>query len=144
MFVHQNLSAKENPFISLTVTGVLGGITFAAMILIIESKDKFEAQLPILFFNSIDYPELLIVGTAFVSVLFITATVGQIRVAAGEKNAKNLYTRFLGKLSLVGFYALVVGLLPALIFPFSLIGALFILLMSLGIVFFLALLHSRV
>jgi len=63
---------------------------------------------------------------------------------AGEKNAKNLYTRFLGKLSLVGFYALVVGLLPALIFPFSLIGALFILLMSLGIVYFLALLYTRV
>jgi hypothetical protein len=147
------LSIKENPFFSysLNVTGFLGGITFAAMILIIESKDRFQAQFPvpsflseqIPFFNFIEFPELLIVGTAFVSVLFIIATVGYIRVAAGEKNAKNPYTWLLGKLSLVGFYSLVLGLLPGLIYPFSSNGALFIFLLSLGIVILLAKLHPK-
>jgi hypothetical protein len=79
----------------------------------------------------------------FLQWIIIVATVGSIRVAAGEKKARNSYTRFISKLSAGGFYILIGGLLPALILPFSPMGALVIFLIGAGNSFYLAWLNSR-
>jgi len=124
------------------VTGFLGGITFAAMILIIQNMSIFDYKIP--FEISIPaYPKLLITGTAIISVLFIVPSVGYIRAAAGEFNVPTTYTRYLGKLAEVGFYLLIIGLLPALILPFSTIGAAIVFIFSLVTVLVMAALYSK-
>lgn len=104
---------------SLSVTGFLGGITFAAMVLIIESQDKYNYNIP----YGIPYPQLLITGTAIISIFFIISTVGAIRIASGEKKPKDSFSRFNTMVADAGLYGLIIALLPGLILPFSFYGA---------------------
>jgi len=135
---------KESPFHAhaLNVTGFLGGITFAAMILIIESKDKFvfsppESLMPLIesIPMKLNYAEQLINLAAISSVLFIVSTVGLIRLAAGEKDTKDKYSRFMEYLASAGFIVLIMILLPALVLPFSLIGAIVVFIIGIIMLF---------
>jgi hypothetical protein len=65
----------------LSAGGVLTRVTFAALVLIIQSKEVFVVPTFIPFKN---YIELLIIGMATTSLLFIFATVGMIQIAAGR------------------------------------------------------------
>jgi len=119
----QNKGKKENTFHthSLGVTGFLGGITFAAMILLIQSRN--DIQLPS------DFPpfylDSLITGTAISSVLFIVASVGMIRVAAGEKDEDDPFSHAMATFASLGFFGLM-ALLPLLVWPFLLVGAIIV------------------
>ncbi len=114
--------AKSQTFFehSLLVTSFLGGITFAAMILLMQDQTAFHVAHWI--FSPVSYSKLLIIGTAFTSVLFIISTVGLIRLGSGEKNKDDSFGKLVDGVATSGYVTLMV-LLPALIFPFSKIGA---------------------
>lgn len=119
----QEKDKTENTFHShsLGVTGFLGGIAFAAMILLIQSKN--DITLPSDFPSF--YLDALITGTAISSVFFIVASVGMIRVAAGEKDEKDPFSEAMATFASLGFFGLMI-LLPLLVWPFLLVGAIFV------------------
>ncbi len=95
---------------ALGVTGFLGGITFATMVLIMQIHSEIE------------YSEWLITGTALVSVLFIISTIGMVHVAYNEKKAGENFANFIKNLATLGFFGLMI-VLPFLVLPFSTGGA---------------------
>lgn len=95
---------------ALSVTGFLGGITFASMILLMQIQDQFE------------YGEWLITGTAIVSVFFIISTVGMVHIASNQKEAGKKFTYLMQNMANFGFFGLM-ALLPFILFPFSHGGA---------------------
>jgi hypothetical protein len=71
---------------TLTVTGILAGITFAAMTFLIDSMTKF--TFPEWFPATIDYTQMLIGGMAMLTVLLlILSTIGMITVVSGAITA---------------------------------------------------------
>ncbi len=96
-----------------TVTGFLGAVTFTVMILLMESSSKFV------------YSEILIVWTGAVSFLLIVATLGG---STDQRNASSLTPQFINLVKgcyFLGFFGLMI-LIPAIVYSFSLIGAIVI------------------
>jgi hypothetical protein len=119
---------------TLNVTSFLGGITIAAMILIIQSRESLFYPVPMEIIRtlqiSIYYPDLLIILSGGISIFFIISTVGKIRIAAGEANRSSRYNLVMTRLADTGFVLLVLLLIPGLILPFSFYGAFIIFLLS--------------
>jgi len=113
----------ENTFHShsLNVTGFLGGITFAAMILLMQSKK----DIPIPSNFPSFYLEALITATAISSVFFIISSVGMIRVASGEKSEDETFSKAMSVFAGLGFFGLM-ALLPFMILPFLWEGSLIV------------------
>lgn len=134
------MSIIESPFHKnmLTVTSFLGGITFAALVLIIEFSHNNTYEFP--HWMPLNYLEILLISTAFTSTLFILATVGTIKIAAGEKNLDSLFTKITTILADAGFYAFLIILLPLLILSFSLNGSILIFLSSITMIIILKIL----
>jgi len=125
---------------TLFVTTFLGGITFAVMILLIQSPSNIishSAHLPSY------YLKLLITGAAMTSVFLIVASVGMIRVAAGEKTVDHIFSKFMNLFATIGYFGLL-ALLPLLLYPFSHVGAvaLFLTELVLGIIFIITFLKT--
>jgi len=106
-----------------TVTGFLGAITFATMILLMQFPEK------------IQFSEILIPYTAAISFFFIVTALGG---SLDPSHAKKVTERFFNLVKycyIIAFYGLI-ALIPALIFSFSLIGAI-VLAVIMGIVLIL-------
>ena|SRR2546426_7758524 len=103
--------SKESTFHvnALNVTAFLGGTVFAALILIVEVKDWFQ------------YREILIAGTATVSVLFIISTIGMIRVASDKKFQGSIFAKAIEGMATAGFFGLMF-ILPFLVFQLTIAG----------------------
>jgi len=103
--------SNNNTFHShaLGVTGFLGGITIASMVLIMQIHKEIE------------YSEWLIPGTAIVGTFLIISTIGMIHVASNEK-AGEQFAKLMQKFASIGFFGLMT-LLPFIVFPFSQVGA---------------------
>jgi hypothetical protein len=114
------LGEDKKPYYAnaLTVASFLGGITVAALVLIMEEKDKFVLGDPA---QANVYQQLLITGFALTSALFIFASIKLIAAAAtgqvGDSSRKFLVVAENG-----GFIGLLI-LLPLMTSSFSLIGA---------------------
>lgn len=94
---------------AVNVTAFLGGTVFAALILMIEVKD------------SIPHHNMLISGTAIVSVLFVISTIGMIHVASNKKLQDTLFAKSMEKLANAGFFGLML-ILPFLVFQLTTVG----------------------
>lgn len=108
--------SKENPFYqhSENTTAFLGGITFTAMILLLE------------FSTNLIYSEILIPGTAIISILFIMSTVGTLKMKIDNDIKDNTkFPEFVQTCGRAGFFGMMV-ILPLLIVEFSLIGTIVI------------------
>lgn len=103
---------------ALTVTSFLGGITIAALVLIMEEKDKFLLGDPS---QTAEYQQALITGFALTSALFIFASIKLISAAAtghvGEWAGRFLFVAENG-----GLTGLLI-LLPLMTYSFSTDGA---------------------
>jgi hypothetical protein len=106
---------------AIPVSGFLGGLTFTAMTVLIQSKDKFSSPITIFPLLSLDYYQILIAAMAVISVLFITSAVGMINIASGIRS-KGTYVTTMDLLMTLGFYGLLI-FLPMIVIPFSVIGA---------------------
>ena len=108
--------SKENPFYqhSENATAFLGGITFTAMILLLE------------FSTNLIYSEILIPDTTIFSILFIMSTVSTLKMKI-DNNIKDdtKFPIFVQTLGRAGFFG-IMALLPVLIVEFSLVGAIVI------------------
>ncbi len=106
------MKMPESPFHTnaLNVSAFLGGTTFAAMILIIEMKDRIGF-----------HPNWLISGTAAISVFFIISTVGMMRVASGDVGKETAFAKSMEWFSNIGFFGLL-AIIPTLIYQFSQLG----------------------
>ena len=100
---------------SLFVTTFLGGITFAAMILLIQVPNDFLSRV-----NNLPpyYLRVLITGAAMTSIFLIVASVGMIRVAAKEKTADHIFSNFMNLFATIGYIGLLT-LFPLLLYPFK-------------------------
>lgn len=96
----------------LNMTAFLGGITFTALVLLIQSKDKFL------------YSDWLIPITAISSFMLILATFGRLLSIGNQKRGKN-YDVVLAVFSLIGLFGLM-GIIPFFILPFSLFASIII------------------
>jgi len=110
-----NKGSIGSPFHALGVnaTGFLGGITFATMILIIGLPTKLQ------------YSEIIISATAIVSVLFIMATLGMMRVASGIVSENTDFSKYMEGFAGAGFWGLM-AILPAIVLQFSVVGGIVI------------------
>lgn len=104
---------------NLTICIFLGGFTFTSMTVLMQVRDNFnvDAISAILY-----YPELLIDGLAAVSALFVMAVIGMSVVASGRDELKSDYGKLAFAFMIAGLLGLCV-LLPLLVVPFSLAGA---------------------
>jgi hypothetical protein len=127
---------------ALGVSAFLGGISFTTMTLVMTSKDKFEYTNLVKTFNLKIFPELIIVGLAVVSIFFIVSTIGMIPVATGRIHEQTMFADFAYKAMLVGFYGLCV-LFTLLLLPFSLYGAIAIVIISTISIILYTILYDR-
>lgn len=97
------------------VQGFLAGITITILVLVIQIKDVF-------IFNGESYYEILIPGIAITSVFFIICTYGLVNIALGLKKPGTAYARYMDRLVLSGYYGIMI-IIPALVLPFTLVGA---------------------
>ena len=104
---------KESPLHGhgIGAASFLGGITFTAMILMMEFSDR-------LF-----YSDILITGTAIVSVLFIISALGMARVASGEVRKESKFSKYVLYCTKFGFFGLMI-ILPVFILEYSFEGML--------------------
>ena len=107
--------SKENRFFqrSENATAFLGGITFTTMVLLLE------------FSTDLIYSEILIPGTAIVSVFFIISTVGTVKIAAADIKTDTKFATFVQSCARAGFLGIMV-ILPLLIVEFSIAGTIVI------------------
>jgi hypothetical protein len=120
---------------ALYVFSFLGGITFAALILLLQSSQAFSQVPPSLSVLAYLYPRGLILGTAIISVLFIGSSLGMVKPASGIMGAKRDKTKIAGAMSNLAFVGLMI-LMPLLLVPISPTAALIIAVIE-AIVFFL-------
>jgi len=106
---------------ALGVTGFLGGITFATMVLIMQITEDLPLK------------EFLITGTAIVSIFFIVSTIGMVHVAFNPKKAGENFAKFTQNLATIGFFGIMV-ILPFLVYPFTNIGAYVLVVVEVGII----------
>lgn len=103
---------------SISVDAFLGGITFAAMVVIMQSNNSWALSetLPVY------YPELLIGVLGAISFFFIISTIGNLGLLAEGRKISSKFERSIAYFENIGFFALC-GFIPALMLPFSLVGA---------------------
>lgn len=104
------------------VTGFLGGITFATMILLIQSETKVVNH------------EYMIPGTAIISVLFIISTIGNMHVSHDSQNKNNKLQYIMGFFAQLGFFGLMV-IIPTLVYPFSPAGSVILVILEAIMIF---------
>jgi len=104
------------------VTGFLGGITFATMVLLIQSDTKIPNH------------EFMIPGTAIISVLFIIATVGNMHVTYDSQNKNKKLKNSMGLFAEMGFFGLMI-IIPSLVYPFSMYGAVVVVILEVIVIF---------
>ncbi|MGI0010387.1 MAG: hypothetical protein ACREAE_03200 [Nitrosopumilaceae archaeon] len=93
-------------------TAFLGGVTFTAFVLLIQSQEKFL------------YADWLIPSTAIVSFFLILATFGRVSLATSEKDNMKLLTT-VATFTIIGFFGLMI-LIPFFILSFNLTGAIIV------------------
>lgn len=107
-----------------TVTGFLGALTFTALILIMQ------------FPSEIQFSEILISITAIVSFLFIMATLGG---AIDQRHHHLITDQFMGVVSVcyvLGIFGMF-AILPLLLFSFSVIGTIVLIIIeSITLIFY--------
>lgn len=106
---------------NVLVMGVLGGIAFTALVLVIQSKSDFYKS-AIGFSSPHYYLAFLMTSLAVVSFLSIMSSVISMAILTypeGDLVSLSWFGRLLFKLSIVGFGYL----MPLLIYPFSIVGA---------------------
>jgi len=115
--------STTNSFYSnaLGVTGFLGGITFASMVLIMQITENLPLK------------EFLITGTAIISVFFIVSTIGMVHVASDPKKAGEPFAKFTQNLATIGFFGIML-VLPFLVYSFTNIGAYVLAIVESGII----------
>jgi hypothetical protein len=118
--VYIKMNLKESaPQEWLTMSGILAGFTFAALVLIIQSKEKFVTPISFTFifhYPMTDYSEVLITGLALDSVLFIFMTIC-VTLSPYSQRLAFLFGAGLG---------LLLFIIPGIIIPFSGIGAILV------------------
>jgi len=106
----------------LPVMGFLGAITFAALTLVLQSRQVFEV--PLWFLSAEEYFDLLIVLMASVSSACVIGSVAVAAVAGGGFSAEKKMHRlgiFGGVCFLGGLFGFAV-ILPLMLLPFTVIG----------------------
>ena len=105
---------------AITISGFFGALTFTAMILLMQFSDE------------IKYSEILIPWTAIVSFFFIIVCIGLIN-ADVQKSHPVRFWYVVMFCFLAGFYGLIF-VIPALVYSFTEIGAVIILIIEIIIV----------
>jgi hypothetical protein len=110
-------------------TAFLGGITFAAMVVVMQpfGSDPFKKVSwlpPGQFLDVLWYPELLIDWLAIVSVLFVFSSAFYNIMAVSKEPYARKFRRSAIGFTWAGFVGLLL-LMPLILLPFSFIGALF-------------------
>ena len=99
---------------TLYVFAFLGGTTFAALSLLIQSKNLFE------------HADVLITLTSIMSVLFIFATLARLRVAKGQVEKGSPFSNAASYFGVIGLYGLLVILIFT-VWQITLIGGIVVL-----------------
>jgi len=94
----------------LNATAFLGGITFTALVLLMESKEK------------IPYVDFLIPITALVSFFLIASTIGRVVLASSDEERFAKFDIVNSVFTLIGFFGLL-SLIPFFVLPFTQTGA---------------------
>jgi hypothetical protein len=106
---------------SLAVTGILAGITFSSLLILIEAKNNIIS--PDWFPWKEDYFVTLMDGMSIVSILFIISAAYQVFVATyGSAKLSKGFARVVYNLFIGGFVGLMV-MIPLLVSSFSPTGA---------------------
>ena len=116
----------------LNATTFLGGITFTALVLLIESKVKIVVA------------EFLTPITALVSFFFIISTIGRVVLASSDEKRFKKFDDVIATFTLMGFFGLL-SLIPFFVLPFTPTGAIVVGIVEIiaGLVFFWALSKSN-
>lgn len=91
----------------LTVSVFLGGVTFTALFFLLQSKDILKNY------------DLLVVLTAFASILFILTTVGRMSISSGY-TPSSIFKQLVGMFALIGLF-LIFTILVLLIIEVNLV-----------------------
>jgi hypothetical protein len=112
----------------LVVTGILAGITFSSLLILIEAKNNIIS--PDWFPWKNDYFEMLVIGMSIVSIFFITSAAYQTFIATyGSSKLSKGYSKVVDDLFLCGFFGLMV-MIPLLVSSFSVTGAIILIILE--------------
>lgn len=126
----------------LIIATFLGGITFTAMVLMIESNDKLvfvlpfniQSLLPSEIIEEFSYSGLLISIAGLTSIFFIVSTVGSLKIINEKIEPEKKFSVFISRITDIGFILLVVILIPFTISSFSALAASVIVILSIILV----------
>ena len=116
-----------------TVTGFLGGVTFTALILLLDRADTITLLIP---YTTITLISILIPLTATVSFLFILATLGSLRMPIEGGSVHQKFYNLVLAYIVVGFIGLMI-IIPMVIIYYTMIGAIVIAIIEIFTAFFL-------
>jgi len=102
--------------LALNTSAFLGGLTFAAMVFVMQAKEDF------IFLNIYYYPDILITCLAAISFTFILSSIGHLDVASGFDSAETTGSQLGLNMTLAAWIA-VMAVIPFLLLPFTWIGA---------------------
>lgn len=120
---------------TLTIAGVLAGLTLTTMILIIENRNAFTPP-SWLHLQHNDYTEFLISGMALVSIFFIISAAHYSIIATFGSRVSKSHRSVNDTVFLAGFAGLMV-MIPVVVGSFSTIGMLVIVVIEIAINLFL-------
>ena len=112
----QEKIARKQSELMLSTTAFLGGITFAAMVFVMQAQEQF------IFQNISYYPDILITFLAGISFTFILSSLGNMDVAAGILPAFGDMAKYSLRMAVAAWISVLV-IIPFLVLPFTLIGA---------------------
>jgi len=100
----------------LTTSAFLGGLTFTAMIFVMQSREDFVYQ------NFVYYPEIMITCLGGISFVFVLASIGHLDTATHIFSVFGKTHKLSFKFSAIGWICIII-LIPFLVLPFTLVGA---------------------
>lgn len=108
---------------AMIVTGFLGGASFTALLIVLQSPTSFDRVVWPLAPG--EYLAILVTLLSVVCCAFVFSSLEMMRIAAGEVTESSEQSHFATVLLLIGVLGLLLDL-PLLLFPFTAYGALIV------------------
>jgi hypothetical protein len=122
----ENNKIRKQFELLLNLSGFLGGLTFAAMVFVMQAQENF------IFQNLSYYPDILITSLAGISFTLIFSSLIQVDAVTGLESPKSKLSQLSMDMALLAWFSVLV-IIRFIVLPFSLIGGVILGILEIGV-----------